>query len=147
MEYGPKDQALNHPTHPYTEALLEALPVLGEKRPWLLTIQGDPLNADNLPTGCPFHPRCDKAMDQCSEGGPTPIFTTTGKSAKDAVLGRLSESGDSGDSSKLPNAHRAMVEREKIAEYLLATVNPPDPSKPDFFGRLASAQTIGRLLP
>ena len=36
---------------------------------------------------------------------------------------------------KLPSVHRAVVEREKITEYLLATVNPPDPSKPDFFVR------------
>ena len=35
----------------------------------------------------------------------------------------------------LPNAHRAVVEREKITGYLLAAVNPPDPSKPDFFFR------------
>ena len=76
VEYGPKDQVLNHPTHPYTEALLEALPVLGEKRERLRTIQGDPPNAGNLPQGCPFHPRCDKAMDRSSEGGPPHIFNT-----------------------------------------------------------------------
>lgn len=35
----------------------------------------------------------------------------------------------------LPNAHNAVVEREKITEYLLADINPPDPSKPDFFFR------------
>ena len=77
VEYGPKDQVLNHPTHPYTEALLEALPVLGEKRPRLRTIQGDPPYAGNLPPGCPFHPRCDQAMDRCREGGPPQIFTIT----------------------------------------------------------------------
>ena len=75
VEYGPKDQVLNHPTHPYTEALLEALPVLGEKRERLRTIQGDPPNAGNLPQGCPFHPRCDKVMDRCRDVGPPPIFT------------------------------------------------------------------------
>ncbi len=74
VEYGPKNQVLSHPTHPYTEALLEALPVLGEKRERLRTIQGGPPNAGNLPRGCPFHPRCDKAMDRCSEGEPPPIF-------------------------------------------------------------------------
>ncbi len=76
VEYGPKDQVLNHPTHPYTEALLEALPILGEKRDRLRTIQGDPPNAGNLPGGCPFHPRCDKAIDRCSEADPPPIFNT-----------------------------------------------------------------------
>ena len=76
VEYGPKDQVLNNPTHPYTEALLEALPILGEKRDRLRTIQGDPPSAGNLPSGCPFHPRCDKAMDRCREGPPPPIFLT-----------------------------------------------------------------------
>ncbi len=74
VEYGPKDQVLSNPTHPYTEALLEALPVLGEKRERLRTIPGDPPNAGNLPQGCPFHPRCDKAIDRCREGEPPPIF-------------------------------------------------------------------------
>ncbi len=74
VEYGPKDQVLSRPTHPYTEALLEALPVLGEKRARLRTIQGDPPYAGNLPGGCPFHPRCDKVMDRCREGEPPPIF-------------------------------------------------------------------------
>ena len=36
---------------------------------------------------------------------------------------------------RLPNAHRALVEREKITDYLLATVDSSDPSKPDFFFR------------
>ncbi len=74
VEYGPKDQVLNHPTHPYTEALLEALPVLGEKRERLRTIQGEPPYAGDLPPGCPFHPRCDSVMDRCKEGEPPPVF-------------------------------------------------------------------------
>ena len=78
VEYGPKDQVLNNPTHPYTEALLEALPVLGEKRARLRTIQGDPPNAGNLPPGCPFHPRCDKAIDRCRGGDAPPIFQIGG---------------------------------------------------------------------
>ena len=56
VEYGPKEQVLNNPTHPYTEALLEALPVLGEKRERLRTIQGDPPYADNLPPAAPSIP-------------------------------------------------------------------------------------------
>ncbi len=74
VEYGPKDQVLNHPTHPYTEALLEALPILGEKREKLRTILGEPPFAGNLPPGCPFSPRCDKVMDICKEGEPPPAF-------------------------------------------------------------------------
>ena len=78
VEYGPKDQVLNHPSHPYTEALLQALPTLGEKVDRLRTIQGEPPHAGNLPDGCPFHPRCDAVMDQCRTGGPPPGFRVEG---------------------------------------------------------------------
>ena len=78
VEYGPKDQVLNNPQHPYTEALLQALPVLGEKTDRLRTIQGDPPNAGNLPPACPFHPRCEYAMEQCGKGDPPPAFMIEG---------------------------------------------------------------------
>ena len=74
VEYGPKDQVLSHPSHPYTEALLEALPTLGEKTERLRMIQGEPPHAGNLPAACPFHPRCEHAMDTCREGDPPPNF-------------------------------------------------------------------------
>ena len=74
VEYGPKDQVLNHPTHPYTEALMQALPTLGEKTERLRMIQGEPPHAGNLPPACPFHPRCEYVMDTCKEGDPPPEF-------------------------------------------------------------------------
>ncbi|MFQ6026137.1 MAG: ABC transporter ATP-binding protein [Dehalococcoidia bacterium] len=74
VEYGPKDQVLNQPSHPYTEALLQALPTLGEKRDRLRTIQGEPPHAGNLPVACPFHPRCEHVMDTCKEGDAPPVF-------------------------------------------------------------------------
>ena len=74
VETGPKDQVLNSPTHPYTQALLQALPILGDKRDRLRTIQGEPPHAGNLPQGCPFHPRCDYTMDICKEIEAPPAF-------------------------------------------------------------------------
>ena len=74
VEYGPKDQVLNNPSHPYTEALLQALPTLGEKTERLRMIKGEPPHAGNLPPACPFHPRCEHAMDTCKEGDPPPVF-------------------------------------------------------------------------
>ena len=74
VEYGPKDQVLNNPSHPYTEALLQALPPLGEKTERLRMIQGEPPHAGNLPAACPFHPRCEHAMDICKEGDAPPQF-------------------------------------------------------------------------
>ena len=74
VEYGPKDQVLNNPSHPYTQALLKALPTLGEKRDRLQTIPGEPPHAGNLPPACPFHPRCEQAMDTCKEGDAPPDY-------------------------------------------------------------------------
>src|SRR6201994_103246 len=53
----------NH--HPYTEGLLESLPAYGDDRERLLPIPGQPPSLINLPSGCPFHPRCPYVMDRC----------------------------------------------------------------------------------
>lgn len=78
VEYGPKDQVLNSPKHPYTEALLQAVPTLGERVERLRTIQGEPPHAGSLHEGCPFNPRCDFAKDVCNHGDPPPVFWLDG---------------------------------------------------------------------
>jgi oligopeptide/dipeptide ABC transporter ATP-binding protein len=55
--------------HPYTRALLGAMPKLGSKEP-LAAIPGQPPNLAQLPAGCAFHPRCPQAMPQCAEQEP-----------------------------------------------------------------------------
>ena len=72
VEYGPRERVLNNPSHPYTQALLDAIPTLGEKKERLRTIPGEPAHAGDLPPGCPFHPRCEFAIDVCEEGSPPP---------------------------------------------------------------------------
>ncbi len=74
VETGPKEQIFSHPSHPYTQALLSAIPVLGEKVERLKSVEGEPPNPANLPPGCPFSPRCDDAMDTCYTGDPPPVF-------------------------------------------------------------------------
>ena len=74
VETGPKDQVFDNPAHPYTEALLQAVPSLGDTRDRLRTIPGEPPFAADIPTGCPFHPRCDYAMETCQTGAPPPVF-------------------------------------------------------------------------
>jgi oligopeptide/dipeptide ABC transporter ATP-binding protein len=74
MEYGPRERVLTQPSHPYTEALLQSVPRLGEARDRLRSIGGDPPDLGHLPAGCPFHPRCDTAMDICRVGEPPPAF-------------------------------------------------------------------------
>ena len=72
VEYGPREEVLNSPSHPYTQALLDAIPTLGERKEQLRTIPGEPAHAGNLPPGCPFHPRCEFAIEVCREGSPPP---------------------------------------------------------------------------
>ncbi|WP_096361920.1 ABC transporter ATP-binding protein [Sulfuricaulis limicola] len=66
VERGPVDEVLENPKHPYTEALLSAVPVIDprEKRT-IIRLQGDMPSPSNPPSGCHFHPRCPQAMDIC----------------------------------------------------------------------------------
>ncbi len=75
VEYGPRQQVLSQPSHPYTAALLQSIPQLGEPRERLPSIAGEPPDLGRLPAGCPFHPRCDAALDMCRTGEPPPVFT------------------------------------------------------------------------
>ena len=74
VEYGPRAQVLHQPSHPYTAALLQSIPQLGEPRERLPSIAGDPPDLGHLPGGCPFHPRCTAALDVCRSGAPPPVF-------------------------------------------------------------------------
>lgn len=74
VETGPKEDIFNQPSHPYTEALLRAIPILGERVERLQSIQGEPPNPGRLPPGCPFAPRCRYALDICRSGDPPPAF-------------------------------------------------------------------------
>jgi oligopeptide/dipeptide ABC transporter ATP-binding protein len=62
-ESGPVDAIFHDPKHPYTQALLESIPRLATKRiPRLASIRGMVPHPFRRPGGCPFHPRCDRAI-------------------------------------------------------------------------------------
>jgi oligopeptide/dipeptide ABC transporter ATP-binding protein len=65
VERAPVRTIFNQPAHPYTEALLNAMPKLSDKTERLWSIEGQPPDLANLPPGCPFSPRCPKAEDRC----------------------------------------------------------------------------------
>ena len=65
VERAPVRTIFNHPAHPYTEALLHAVPSLTERSERLWSIEGQPPDLANPPAGCPFHPRCPNAEDRC----------------------------------------------------------------------------------
>jgi oligopeptide/dipeptide ABC transporter ATP-binding protein len=70
MERGDRRTIFYKPHHPYTEGLLESLPAYGDDRERLVPIAGQPPSLINLPSGCPFHPRCPYVFDRCKAETP-----------------------------------------------------------------------------
>jgi oligopeptide/dipeptide ABC transporter ATP-binding protein len=72
MEVGTTAQLFAGPAHPYTYALLSAVPTLqqGTRTRVRLRLAGDPPSVMNLPTGCRFHTRCPRADARCREEPP-----------------------------------------------------------------------------
>jgi len=59
VETGPTEEVLARPAHPYTQALLSAVPVPDpDSQRFRIVLPGDPPSPSNPPPGCPFHPRC-----------------------------------------------------------------------------------------
>ena len=76
VETGPVETLWSDPRHPYTRALLAAMPSLDpDNRTKEAPIAGDPPNPINPPSGCRFHTRCAFAEGVCSENDP-PLFAT-----------------------------------------------------------------------
>lgn len=70
MEFAPKDALYADPKHPYTQALLSAVPVprkKGEQQRERIILKGDLPSPANPPSGCVFHTRCPVATKMCSE--------------------------------------------------------------------------------
>ena len=71
VEVGPSD-ALTHPLHPYTEALIAAVPIPDPKqRRKRLILAGEVPSPINPPPACRFHPRCPYAEEKCRQVEPT----------------------------------------------------------------------------
>ncbi|WP_295393574.1 ABC transporter ATP-binding protein [uncultured Thiodictyon sp.] len=71
VERGPVDRVLDDPRHPYTRALLSAVPVVDPaNRRQIIRLEGDMPSPANPPTGCYFHPRCPDAIEACSRNYP-----------------------------------------------------------------------------
>lgn len=78
MEVGPLSEVFGHPVHPYTEALLAAVPVPDPQfRRTDAIPKGEIPSAINPPAGCRFHPRCPHAVKACSEDMPELINVGT----------------------------------------------------------------------
>ncbi|MDK6028476.1 ABC transporter ATP-binding protein [Ignisphaera sp. 4213-co] len=72
VEFGDTDAVFEKPLHPYTKALIDSLPRIGDKNP-RQGLSGSPPDLSNPPPGCRFHPRCPFAMDICRKEIPPTI--------------------------------------------------------------------------
>ncbi len=71
VEMAPTDELFYRPFHPYTEALMEAVPVADPRvRSAMTELEGDVPSPADPPSGCYFHPRCQYAIDICSKEPP-----------------------------------------------------------------------------
>ncbi len=73
VEISPKEELYSRPFHPYTQALLAAVPIpdpILERQRKVQLLAGDVPSPLNAPTGCAFHPRCPLAGDECRRERP-----------------------------------------------------------------------------
>jgi oligopeptide transport system ATP-binding protein len=72
VEMAETDEFFDHPLHPYSQALISAVPVPdpAERDRKILLLPGEPPSPVNPPSGCHFHPRCNVAIDICSQVEP-----------------------------------------------------------------------------
>ena len=66
VEVGTKDDIFKNPKHPYTQALLSAIPMVGKKERDRIILEGDIPSPVNPPSGCRFHTRCPYATERCA---------------------------------------------------------------------------------
>jgi peptide/nickel transport system ATP-binding protein len=95
VELGPSDEICSSPAHPYTQALLAAVPDLARRR---VRLEGEPASALDPPSGCEFHPRCPVAIDACATA-PAPLVPLGGPSTREVAcpvfLARSAQGGAS----------------------------------------------------
>lgn len=81
VEEGDMRAIFNHPSHPYTEALLASVPRMEEDVERLYSIEGQPPALHNLPPGCAFADRCPDVMERCQAEYPRAVPVADGHTA------------------------------------------------------------------
>jgi len=72
VEIATREELFSNPQHPYTQALIAAIPRIGEgKKKMKKSLAGEVPSPINPPSGCYFHPRCPHKMDICASKAPT----------------------------------------------------------------------------
>jgi len=81
VEQGSAVDVIERPQHPYTQALVAAVPVPSAEARIREPLSGELPDATNVPTGCRFHPRCPRRFEPCDKVDPPLLTTPTGQVA------------------------------------------------------------------
>jgi peptide/nickel transport system ATP-binding protein len=76
VEYGQVEEVMSNPMHPYTKALLSAVPTIEKDGREVIKLRGEMPSPIHPPIGCHFNPRCAKASQKCRNGYPDPYDVT-----------------------------------------------------------------------
>jgi len=110
VEEGRVDEVFEHPLHPYTEALLSAVPtpdpaLKGQRE--IIVLEGEVPSPVDPPKGCPFHPRCLYAQAECRSLVPESRVTSMGHAARCHFAGELEMRSVAGPPMRSTSAARA----------------------------------------
>jgi oligopeptide/dipeptide ABC transporter ATP-binding protein len=84
VEIGPAETVMDKPLHPYTQALLSAIPRPGQKRAERTVLRGELPDPANPPKGCAFHTRCPHVMPVCHDVRPALAPPANAEDAKES---------------------------------------------------------------
>ena len=73
LEYGSVYDIYKNPQHPYTRALFDSIPDVHRDQERLKVISGLPPDPTDIPSGCPFHPRCPHCTERCKTEKPEAV--------------------------------------------------------------------------
>ncbi len=130
VELSPCAELFAEPAHPYTRALLSAIPIADPRqRRQRVVLEGDVPSPLNPPSGCHFHPRCPAALPRCSEGEPPLVQLSRGRSVRCVHAEGLEQDPDW--YPQLDQRLRA-AERERAESKPKAPLRLPSQSEPAF---------------
>jgi oligopeptide transport system ATP-binding protein len=92
VELGPATDVIERPRHPYTRALVSAIPTPdpdAERARQRIVLPGDPPSPINPPAGCAFHPRCQYAQEKCKAAVPPLVSAGPNREAACVRLGEI----------------------------------------------------------